>query len=125
MRKLAIILFFSACGLIANAQENKQELGKKLNKQVVEIACGECKFKMSQRDANGKGKSCDLAIRMDGKTYFVDGKTVDDFGDAHAEHGFCNAISKAEVTGEIVNNRFKAKTITLIPEKSKKLKVKS
>ena len=37
---------------------------------------------------------------------------------AHDEkQGFCNVIKTAKVTGEIVNNRFKAKTITLIPEK--------
>lgn len=109
MKNLALILLFSTIGIVANAQIKAQST-QKLDQKVVEIACGECKFKM-------KGKSCDLAIRIDGQSYFVDGKTVDDFGDAHAEHGFCNAISKAEVTGEIVNNRFKAKTIKLIPEK--------
>ena len=112
MKKLALLLFFSAFGFNAMAQEAKQTTAKKLTNQIVEIACGECKFKM-------KGKSCDLAIRVDGKSYFVDGKTVDDFGDAHAEHGFCNAISKAEVTGEIVNDRFKATTIKLITKPKK------
>lgn len=84
---------------------------KSIKNQTVEIACGECKFNM-------KGKSCDLAIRIDGKSYFVDGKSVDDFGDAHDEkHGFCNVIKKAEVTGALVNNRFKAKTIKLLLDK--------
>ncbi len=111
MKKLIFTLFIVLGCFIANAQTTKQPTPKKLTNKVVEIACGECKFKMD-------GKGCDLAIRMDGKSYFVDGKTVDDFGDAHDEkHGFCNVIKKAEVTGEIVNNRFKAKTITLVPEK--------
>ena len=113
MKKLLITLFIVLGSFIANAQNpaKKAVPTKVINDQTVEIACGECKFKM-------EGKSCDLAIRIDGKSYFVDGKTVDDFGDAHDEkHGFCNVISKAEVTGEIVNNRFKAKTITLVPEK--------
>jgi hypothetical protein len=108
MKKLIFSLLFSIACLAVDAQTTPQQL----NKKVVEIACGECQFKM-------KGKNCDLAIRIDGVSYFVDGKTVDDFGDAHAEHGFCNAISKAEVTGEIVDNRFKAKTIKLIPAKKK------
>ncbi len=93
-----------------------QTVNTPIKDKVVDIACGECKFKM-------KGKSCDLAIKMDGKTYFVDGKTVDDFGDAHAKHGFCNAVSKANVTGEIVNNRFKATTITLLPKAKKPVKI--
>ncbi|SFG65750.1 DUF6370 family protein [Pedobacter insulae] len=120
MKKLFFTLFISICYVVANAQTPskpttektaKAIVQKELKNQTVEIACGECKFKM-------EGKGCDLAIRIDGKSYFVDGKTVDDFGDAHDEkHGFCNVIAKAKVTGELVNNRFKAKTITLEPEK--------
>jgi hypothetical protein len=111
MKKLIIVFTLIFAGLSVSAQEKQsQHKGTLVSNRIVEIACGECKFKM-------KGKSCDLAIRLDGKAYFVDGKTVDDFGDAHAEHGFCNAISKAEVIGEIVNNRFKATTIKLLPKK--------
>jgi hypothetical protein len=111
MKKLLFTLFIMLGCFIANAQSSKKPTPNKLINKVVEIACGECKFKM-------EGKSCDLAIRMDGKPYFVDGKTVDDFGDAHDEkHGFCNVIKKAEVTGEIVNNRFKAQKVVLIEEK--------
>ncbi|RZL50804.1 MAG: hypothetical protein EOP00_02450 [Pedobacter sp.] len=114
MKSLLFALFLTLFGFVANAQKStKQQATQQINSKEVEIACGECKFKMA-------GKSCDLAIRVDGKSYFVDGKSVDDFGDAHDEkHGFCNVISKATVTGEIVNNRFKAKTITLLPEKKK------
>jgi len=115
MKALIIALFLTSFGFAANAQTTPQQKTTQqprvLKDKVVEIACGECKFKM-------KGKSCDLAIRIGDQSYFVDGKSVDDFGDAHDEkHGFCNVISKATVTGEIVNNRFKAKTITLLPEK--------
>lgn len=113
MKKILFTLFIIFGCFAANAQDapKKTTVQKDLKNQTVEIACGECKFKM-------EGKSCDLAIRLDGKSYFVDGKSVDDFGDAHDEkHGFCNVIKKAEVTGELVNGRFKAKTITLLPEK--------
>jgi hypothetical protein len=77
--------------------------------QIVEVSCGECNFGM-------KGKSCELAVRIDGKTYFVDGTKIDDHGNAHAKDGFCEVIRKAEVTGEIVNNRFQATTFILLPE---------
>ena len=64
-----------------------------------------------------KGKSCDLAVRIDGKAYFVDGTTIDEHGDAHAKDGFCNTIRKASVTGKVENGRFKATSFTLLKEK--------
>jgi hypothetical protein len=39
-------------------------------------------------NVNLKGYACDLAVRIDGKTYFVDGTSIDSHGDAHAEDGF-------------------------------------
>lgn len=112
MKKLIFALFIGVFAVSANAQTTPKKSApvKVITKQVVDIACGECQFKM-------KGKDCELAVKIDGKPYFVDGKNIDDFGDAHGEHGFCNAVSKAEVTGEIVNNRFKASSITLLPAK--------
>ena len=109
MKKLIFLLFIGLGCFAANAQTAAKK--NKIKKQVVEIACGECQFKM-------QGKSCDLAIRIDGKPYFVDGKSIDDFGDAHDEkEGFCNTIQKAEVTGTIIKNRFKATDITLVTKK--------
>jgi hypothetical protein len=100
---LATFLFI---GIAVQAQSKK-----KFDKPTIfEASCGECQFGM-------KGKSCDLAVRINGKTYFVDGTTIHDHGDAHAEKGFCNAISKAAVTGEIVGDRFKATSFKLIEEK--------
>lgn len=99
----SIILLLTA--LISSAQE-KKELSKS---QIVEVSCGECQFGM-------KGKSCDLAVRIDGKAYFVDGTHIDDHGDSHAKDGFCETIRKAKVTGEIVNDRFKVTSFTLLPE---------
>ena len=78
--------------------------------KVVEAACGECQFGL-------KGKSCDLAIRIDSVAYFVDGANIDDFGDAHGKDGFCEAVRKAEVTGTLVNGRFKATSFKLVEEK--------
>jgi hypothetical protein len=79
------------------------------NAQIVEVSCGECNFGL-------KGKSCDLAVRIDGNAYFVDGTHIDDHGDSHAKDGFCETIRKAEVTGKIVDNRFLVTSFTLLPE---------
>lgn len=100
---LATFLFI---GIAVQAQSKK-----KFDKPtIVEASCGECKFGM-------KGESCDLAVRIDGKSYFVDGTTIHDHGDAHSDQGFCNAIRKASVTGEIKGNRFVATSFKLIEDK--------
>lgn len=104
--KKALFILFLFIGIATQAQDKKATE----KPQIVEASCGECQFGM-------KGKSCDLAVRIDGKTYFVDGTTIHDHGDAHAEDGFCNAIRKASVTGTIEKNRFKATSFTLIKEK--------
>jgi hypothetical protein len=79
---------------------------------VVDASCGQCKLGLP-------GKSCDLAVRIDGKAYFVDGSNIDSHGDAHAKDGFCSAIRKAEVQGTVVDNRFKATYFKLLPEPAK------
>ncbi|SHL12577.1 DUF6370 family protein [Hymenobacter psychrotolerans] len=76
--------------------------------QQAEAACGQCRFGLP-------GKGCDLAVRLEGKAYFVDGTTIDSHGDAHAADGFCNAVRKAEVQGEVVDNRFRATYFRLLP----------
>ncbi len=76
---------------------------------IAEVSCGECKFKMA-------GSSCDLAIRLNGKSYFIDGTKIDEHGDAHANDGFCETIRKAEVQGEVINNRFKVSYFKLLPK---------
>ena len=76
--------------------------------QVVEAACGQCQFRMTEKSG------CDLAVKIDGKSYFVDGTTIHDHGDAHADDGFCRAIRHAEVKGKIIDGRFKAESFTLV-----------
>ncbi len=105
MKKIASLLFLFSVALI-NAQDKKEQS----KSQIVEAACGQCQFKM-------KGHDCDLAVRIDGKTYFVDGTSIDSHGDAHAGDGFCATVRKAEVVGTIVDNRFKATSFKLLPEK--------
>lgn len=105
MKKIASLLFLFSVAFI-NAQDKKEQP----KSQIVEAACGQCQFKM-------KGHDCELAVRIDGKPYFVDGTSIDSHGDAHAVDGFCATVRKAEVVGSIVDNRFKATSFKLIPEK--------
>ncbi len=107
MKKLIQVLLLSAFFLPSMAQIKKENPGKKI--QIVEAACGQCKLGLP-------GKSCDLAVRIDGKSYFVDGTDIDSHGDAHAKDGFCQSVRKAEVQGAIVNNRFKATYFKLAGE---------
>ncbi len=62
-----------------------------------------------------KGSDCDLAVRLDGRSYFVDGVNMDSLGDAHAKDGMCKAIRKARVTGQVKEDRFVATSFELIP----------
>jgi len=104
MKKATLFILFLFT-IAVQAQDRKTPL----KPQIVEVSCGECNFGL-------KGKSCDLAVRIDGKSYFVDGTKIDDHGDAHAKDGFCQTIRKAKVTGEITNNRFKVTSFDLLPE---------
>lgn len=103
MRQLFLKTFLFVA-LSVNAQDQKEQP----KTQIVEASCGQCQFGMTSK------KGCDLAVRIDGKSYFVDGTSIDQHGDAHAEDGFCSAIRKAKVTGTIVDNRFKATSFKLI-----------
>jgi len=78
------------------------------NEQLVEASCGACKFGM-------EGDGCDLAVRINGKSYYVDGAKIDDHGDAHGHDGMCNAIRQAKVKGEVKDDRFVATSFTLLP----------
>lgn len=106
----SLFSLFFACFVFAAANgQSKMSVPDSTKKiQSVEASCGECQFKMP-------GKGCELAVRINGKTYFVDGTSINDHGDAHGKDGFCEAIRKAEVQGEIVNNRFKATYFKLLP----------
>ena len=110
-RVFTILLCCFAMAAVAQTKEaGKIDPGKKV--LTVDASCGQCKLGL-------KGKSCDLAIRIDGQAYFVDGTSIDQHGDAHADDGFCNKIRKAKVQGEVVDNRFKATYFQLLPEEKK------
>lgn len=102
MKIFISLLFLVSFNSICFSQTKKaitQKIDSTKPIQIVEVSCGQCQFKM-------EGKGCNLAVRIKGKSYFVDGTTIDEHGDAHADDGFCKAIRKAEVQGKIVKNRF-------------------
>ncbi|WP_309642011.1 DUF6370 family protein [Flavobacterium sp.] len=102
MKKITTILIIFFC-FAMHAQT-------KAKTQIIEVACGQCQFGM-------KAKGCDLATRIDGKSYFINGTKIDDHGDAHAKDGFCSAVRKAEVIGQIKDNRFVVSYFKLLPIK--------
>jgi hypothetical protein len=81
MRKTFLALFFFVTAIIS-AQDNKNNQNLKLWKLPWQ-----CQFGM-------EGHGCELAVRIDGKPYFVDGTSLDSHGDAHANDGFCTAIRR-------------------------------
>ena len=105
-----LLTLFSSASLFAQIKKENTSIPDSTKKiEVVETACGQCKFSLP-------GKSCDLAVRINGKAYFVDGTSIDEHGDAHAEDGFCNAIRKAKVQGVVTNDRFKVSYFKLVKE---------
>lgn len=105
---LSLLLFSSnsTFGQTAKSLQSKPDAQKKI--LLVEASCGECNFELP-------GKDCDLAVRIDGAAYFVDGVTIHDFGHPHDKNGFCVAVRKAEVQGEVSDGRFKASYFKLLP----------
>jgi hypothetical protein len=93
---------------LVSAQDKKEEP----KPQIVEASCGQCQFGM-------EGHGCELAVRIDGKSYFVDGSSID-HGDAHASDGFLLSIRK--VVGKVVDNKFKVTSFKLCQKKKKGLK---
>ena len=112
----ALAAFLISSTAFAQAASNlsaKPDPAKKL--MVVDASCGECNFEM-------EGDNCDLAIALNGAHYFVDGVGIKDYGGPHDKGGFCVAVRRAEVQGEVVNGRFKASYFKLLDEQAGKEK---
>lgn len=101
MKKITTFLLVFFC-LAIQAQTGAKS-------QIVEASCGQCQFGMKSKSG------CDLAVRIDGKAYFVEGTDIHKHGDAHAADGFCSVVRKAEVTGEVKNDKFVATNFNLLP----------
>lgn len=106
-----LVLLLLVTGINAQSKISVPDYSKKID--TVEASCGQCQFRL-------QGKGCDLAVRVNGKAYFVDGTKIDEHGDAHADDGFCEAIRKAAVQGKVVDNRFKVTYFKLLPAETTK-----
>lgn len=110
--KLFILAIFTFIANYAAAQlRTTPDSTQKL--LTVETSCGQCNFGLKTK------KGCDLAVRIDGKAYFVEGTAIDEHGDAHAKDGFCEVVRKAKVQGKIKDDKFKVTYFQLLkPEES-------
>ncbi len=101
--------FLLLTGCVSDNKSTQTAHVAKIDRTVVDAGCGQCLLGLKGQ------KGCDLAVRLNGQSYFVDGITMKDLGDAHADDGMCNTLRKAKVTGELVNNRFQTKSFDLLP----------
>ncbi|NJO89034.1 MAG: hypothetical protein HC831_08820 [Chloroflexia bacterium] len=103
---LILIMLFASINVFAQ----KDTKTVKLEKQVVEASCGMCQFGLA-------GDECKLAVKIDGKAYYVEGSEIDDHGDAHAKDGLCSTVKKAEVSGKLADGKFKATHFKMLAQK--------
>ena len=113
----SFILFFSVFFLLiqnnsVTAQEHSESHKMKIN-MIVDASCSKCQF---EKDDD----TCLLAIEINSEIFYVEGTSIDAHGDAHGATGFCNAIRKAHVIGEISENRFLLEKFSLLKYSPKK-----
>ena len=115
MKKAVVVLVGLLFSVGVFSQEKKKQKLVLDNTQpllTLEASCGTCMFKM-------KGDGCKLAVRFEGKDYFVEGTGIDDHCDAHDQEGFCNAISKTKVQGKVKGDKFKVSYFELLKKEGK------
>lgn len=112
MKKLITICFALMIGIASKATSTSEFKNFSDSTQIVKTACGECIY-------GKQGAGCQLAVRIKGKVYFVEGTTIADHGDEHAEDGFCNTQRKAKVSGKIVDDKFIATSFELVKKDKK------
>jgi len=96
------LLIFSILFLIIACKKNYMSY----HNIEVEASCGQCMFKM-------EGSGCDLAVKIENSYYYVAGTAIDDHGDAHANDGFCKAIKKVTISGEVANGKINISSFKL------------
>ncbi|MFT6244884.1 MAG: hypothetical protein ACJAXI_001653, partial [Crocinitomicaceae bacterium] len=62
----AIIFAMASCATMKNTDNSIDG--------TYDVSCGMCNFEMT-------GEDCALAIRIDGKEYYVEGSAIDEHGD--------------------------------------------
>jgi hypothetical protein len=85
----------------------------KSKSQIVEASCGQCQFGM-------EGHGCELAVRIDGKPYFVDGTSLDSHGCLMPMMAFV-LLSEGIRYWRNKNNRFLVSQFKLLPEENRRI----
>ena len=96
----------------ASVSSGTEHMFSKIASEQLEVSCGQCQFGIP-------GAGCDLAVRIEGQSYFLDGTSIDDHGDAHGETGFCNCIREAIISGVRQGDRLVVDKFELLPLKHK------
>lgn len=94
---LALLVSFVCFG--QETIKNNLKFNPNLSIIKAKASCGICMFDM-------QGEKCELAVQFNDSKYYVEGADIDDYGDAHSDEGFCNAIIDVSIQGEIINNTF-------------------
>jgi len=101
-------LLLTACQSKLNTTQVTNSSPEQVETFVADVSCGQCNLELD-------GDGCDLAIRLEDATYFVDGISIDDLGDPHDEGGLCNKIRQAKIQGKVKDDRFLATSVELLP----------
>lgn len=108
----SIILLLNQSGNVFT-QDLSNNYKMKIN-MIVNASCAKCQF------GKDEDKNCLLAVEVNSEIFYVDGTSIDDYGDAHGPQGFCNVIRKAHVLGELYENRFILEKFRLLNYRQKK-----
>jgi Family of unknown function (DUF6370) len=103
---IVLCLLGFSLSTFAQSKTDKSDPSRKID--TLETSCGMCQMGL-------KGTDCALAVRVNGKAYYVDGTHIDSHGDAHAKDGFCNMIRRAEVQGALQGDKYKVTYYKLLP----------
>ena len=107
------IYFLSSNIVLLSQSKPKPQSAMRVN-LIVDASCAKCQFdKKSDKD-------CLLAVEIHSEIYYVEGTTIDDYGDAHARDGFCNVVRKAHIEGVIDDSRFYLDKFRLLKYREKK-----
>ncbi len=110
-KQLVVILVASmlliACG--TSSDEGPASDAQELLARTAEAGCAMCIYEMEGAE------SCALAVKVDGRPYYVTGSTIFDHGDPHAADGLCKTGREAVIDGKIEGGRVVATKIEIKP----------